>query len=153
MLAACGTGTPAQQLATVVNDVSTIANAFVNALPALAATTGKISPVAIANVQQAVATLQTLATQLSGVATTTAAQPIITQVEATVNLIVNTLAPFSVALPPPWGEILPAVAVLLPVVELAVGLVVPASAPLRRAAVPGLTPDEARVILHGIAGK
>lgn len=136
-LAACQTGNTT--LAVVAQDVSTIASGLLGVLPNLPA---NIVPAAtMAKVGEAVADLQKLAAQLSSTATTTAAQPIVQQVEADVNTIVDALAAFPI--PPPYSTAIQAAAVLLPVIEVAVGFVVPA-----KTASASMTADQARAALR-----
>lgn len=140
LLAGCVTGNTA--LATVAQDVATIASGLLGVLPNLPANI--IPSATMAAVGAAVADLQSLASQVSSAASTTAAQPIVKQVETDVNTIVNALAAFPI--PAPFSTAIQAAAVLLPIIEVAVGFVVPASA-VRGA----MTPDQARAALKAVA--
>ena len=144
-LAGCSssTSTTPTTLQTVANDVSLLATGLNNALsqPSVLAL---IPPTIEPNISAALADLTTLATTVANSTSSTATQASVTTVENDVNTIVAALA--GLPLPPPAPTILTAAEVLLPVIEAAVGLVVPPSA-----AVGGMTPDEARI--HLAAGK
>jgi hypothetical protein len=126
-------------------DVATIATSLNTALnnPAIAAAIpgGLPAPVSAA-LADLVAVSQALATATS----TTTAQTSVAQVEKDVNTVVNALS--ALPLPPPAPTILLAADVLLPVIEGAVGMIVPqtSSAPLN-----GMTSDAAR--MHLLTGK
>jgi hypothetical protein len=121
-------------------DTATIAVSLKNALPVIAGTNG-ISSAVVARVGVAVADIQTVAAAVAAAATPAAALPSVQQLEVDFNAIVNSLA--GLPLPPPISSALTAASVLLPIIELAVGMIVPPSASK-------MTPDEARAILKGI---
>jgi hypothetical protein len=146
LLAACAGKTVDQSIATVVTDVSTIANGLQGTLTQLGALgVAGLTPAIVSTVGNYVADLQQVATQVSGATTTAAAQPLVQKVETYVNTIVSTLA--LIPLPPPISTALQAAAILLPVIEVAVGLLVPPT----NGASPGMTPDQARLVLLGAA--
>jgi hypothetical protein len=139
-------GSSATQVAAqVVSDVGTIAAGLAGALPALGAT-GAVPAALVAKVGGWVATIQQVAGQVVNGMPQASAQPLVKQIEGLVNDIVMALA--GVPLPPPFGPALAAAAVLLPVIETAIGLAVPGAARMTAAA---MSPDEARLILRGAA--
>jgi len=146
-LAGCSSSTtgtvPPVTLQSVANDVNLLATGLNNALsqPSVVAL---IPPTIEPKIQAALADLTSLASTVAASASSGATQASVTTVENDVNTIVAALA--GLPLPPPAPTILTAAEVLLPVIEAAVGLVVPPSA-----AVGGMTPDEARI--HLAAGK
>lgn len=140
-----------QQAAT---DMSTIATAFKNILPQLGTVQG-ISASLVAEAGTIVADLQSLAAQVAQAASTAAAQPQVQQFEADLNALVAALA--GLPLPPPISTALAAAAVLLPVIEAAVGMLVPPPAPAPTpapapvaGAAPRMTPDQARSYLKSL---
>jgi len=146
-LAGCSSSTtgtvPLVTLQTVANDVSLLATGLNNALsqPSVVAL---IPPTIEPNIKVALDDLTSLASTIAASTSAGATKASVTTVENDVNTIVAALA--GLPLPPPTPTILTAAEVLLPVIEAAVGLVVPPSA-----AVGGMTPDEARI--HLAAGK
>lgn len=148
MLAACAAldpnNTPQQNLAQVVADVSSIATAFGKALPQIQAL--NLSEDIRARINASVANLQAVTVAVAAAATsTTAEQPLIQKVETDVNAVVDALA--AIPLPVPLSSIIQAATILLPIIEIAVGLVVPAQAKARAGAIP-MSPDEARAVLR-----
>ena len=81
-----------------------------------------------------------VAKSISASLTATAAQPLVRQVEADVNAAIQALA--SLSLPKSVSAVLQAAQVLLPVIETAVGLMVPAAATPN-----AMSPAQARAIL------
>ena len=140
-LAGCATftgKTPTQIAAQVLSDVNLVASGLANAMPGLAAS--KAVPAAtLARAQAYVAQVQAAAAQMQGVVTKGAAQPIVTQIETDVNALAGLLA--GLPLPPPYAQVFQAAVVLLPVIEVSVGLAVPAGASH------AMTPAEARLVL------
>ena len=143
---ACAGQTAAGLPAQLLSDVQTLASGVAGILPTLGAVAG-IPAATVSQVGGDIAELQQAAGTLSGVATTTAAQPVVQQIEGYVNAIVGIAAPLLAATPA--GPILAAATVLLPVIEAAVGLVLPPSAPPAAvaAAASQMTPAQARLIL------
>lgn len=106
--------------------VANINAAFQKVVPSLF-TVVSIPATVQAKVRTALADLQVAAGNLAAAASETAAQPIVQEVEADVNSLVNTTAAFAALLPPPVAEAFQAAAILLPVIEAAVGMVAPAA--------------------------
>ena len=141
-LAACG---PTNNvIATVSDDAIVIANGLQAILPRLATVAG-MSTSTLAIIANAVASLQATAQALKGASSTAQAQGFVQKIETYVNTIVSVLASFN--LPPPIGDVLTAADVLLPIIEVAVGLVLPARARYRAMATT-MAPDKARTILR-----
>jgi hypothetical protein len=145
-LAACSAGsvtstsTVAQQ---VIADVSTLALGVASLLPALGTLKG-IPADAIAKAGTAINTITAAATQISGTITQAQALPIIQNIGANVNTLISVLTPFLGLLPPPYGTVIMAAQVLLPVIEAAVGLAVPPAAG-------GMSVDHARMVLRSVS--
>lgn len=149
-----GCATANQVASTVAQDASLIATGLKGALANLGAlnipglTADKVMTIGLA-----VAGLQTVATSLLMATTTAVAQPLVQQIETDLNAIVGALA--GLPLPPPISTALQAAAILLPVIETAIGMVLPPTAPAtpaaRLAASVTMTADQARLILKGFA--
>jgi len=144
MLAACSTnpGAPSVTLQLVATDISTIATGLNTALnnPAVvAAIPGGVLP---AKVSEALTDLMTVSQAAAAAPDAAAMKGSVSIVESDVNVIVGALA--GLKLPPPAPTILLAATVLLPAIEVAVGIVVPASA---SASTSKMSPDAARVHL------
>ena len=116
---------PVVSPASVANDISLIANGIANAInnPSVQSL---IPPATLPKVQQAVADLQSLSSQIAADPSAQLTKANVTQIESLVNDIVADVS--GLPLPAPWPTILTAAQVLLPTVEAAVGIVVPASA-------------------------
>jgi hypothetical protein len=95
----------------------------------------------------ALGSVQSVATALAKVTDKAAAQPLVTKLETYVNAFVSAAAGIPL-LPPSIQLALQAASILLPVIEVAVGLVLP-SAPKASAAT--MTPAQARLVLKGTA--
>lgn len=134
-----------QQIGQAAGDVATIADGLAAILPRLGHV-ADIDPATVAKIGGYVADLQTLSASLAKAGTTAQARPLVKQVESFVNAIAGSLA--GLALPPPIGPAIAAAGVLLPVVETAVNLAVPATP---RAG--GMTPAEARRYLKKLAAR
>jgi len=121
---ACSSGSSVTE-ASVANDISLIANGFNNALsqPAVVAV---IPPAVLPKIQAALADLMTVAAAVKADPASAMSKGTVATVEADVNTIVGALA--GLDLPPPAPTILAAATVLLPVIEAAVGIAVPAAA-------------------------
>jgi hypothetical protein len=144
-VSACA-GESAQQIAqSVLTDTSTIASAFQAEMPAIEAIQG-VPAADVTKAQAALADLQTVTGTLNTSLTATAAQPIIERVVADVEAFNAAVLPFVGGTP--VASVLEAANVLMPVIEIAVGLSAPAGA-----AANALTPDEARVVLQAAAAK
>ena len=139
-LAGCATlsGNPNQIAAQVLNDANLIASGLANALPGLQASKVVPAPV-MAQAQALVGKIQASAASMSATISKNSAQPIVTQIEQDVNSFAALLA--GLPLPPPYAQVVQAAVVLLPVIEIGVGLAVPAGASH------AMTPAEARLVL------
>lgn len=131
---------------TVVNDVDMTAKAFETVLPNFAKIAG-INAATVATIYGWIGNITTVARQIVAGMSQSAAQPLVQQIESDVNNIVGVLS--TLPLPPTIMTVVDAAAVLLPVIEAAVGLVTPASMQMRTAHA-GMTPDEARAALTSI---
>jgi len=138
LLAGCANLTAAQVTAQVVQDVNTIAVGLSAEIPALQALSILSSPVATA-ATSLISDIKVVAASVSSSLTTTAAQPLVLKIEGNVNALVSLLASFP--LPSQISLVLKAAVVLLPVIESAIGLAVPA------AASQSMTPAQARQVL------
>ena len=144
--------TPAQvntALSAAASDAQTIAAGLSGAMSSLATLQiPGLTTTTIGKVQTAIAAIVTVANGLSGATSTNTAQPLVQQLEGDVNAVVDALA----GLPLPAEIELPlqAAAVLLPLIETAVGMVVSqvTSAAKMRATTP-MTPAQARALLIG----
>lgn len=131
----------------VSQDVSSIASGLLKVLPQAGQIVG-ITPDKVAIIGEAVSSLQNLAAKLASATSNAEAQPIVKQVEAAINSIIDALAgiPF---IPPPFSTALQAAVVLVPVIETAAGLLVPQQMKLRAAAV-SMSPNQARAFLDSL---
>lgn len=136
VMACAGQSIPAV-IQKAAQDASLIGSGLASVMPQLASIT---SAGTLAMAQSWLDKLNVAASQLATMPTTTAAQPVVQQIEQAVNAIVGVAAPLLAATPA--GPILTAATVLLPVIEVAVGLVVAPAAG-------GMTADQARLILAG----
>jgi hypothetical protein len=148
-LAACAAidpnATPQQNLARVVTDVDNIVGAFAKSLPQIGAVHG-ISAATLKTVTDAIGNMQVVGKALADAATSiTAAQPLVQQIETDVNAVVDAVA--MLPLPPALSAVFQAAMVLLPIIESAVNLSVPAPVAAKAKAA-GMSPDEARAILR-----
>jgi hypothetical protein len=138
-------------LSQVATDAQTLSAGLSGAMASLSTLNiPGLTPTIIGRVQTAIASVVTVANALSGATSTNSAQPLVQQLEGDVNAVVDALA----GLPLPAEIELPlqAAAVLLPVIETAVGLAisqVTASARLRATA--PMSAAQARAILTGAA--
>jgi hypothetical protein len=157
LLSACA-ATIDQNVQNVISDVNILANGLRGMIPQLTALNlpGLTSNV-MGTVDAAIAGIQSVAAAVSAVTTTAAAQPLIQKIETYLNTIVGALAPLALLLPPPIGLIVTAATILLPVIEIAVGLLVnnvktmPVAASRQGAARVTMTADQARIVLRGNA--
>ena len=137
VVVACAGQTVPQALQQAAQDAALLATGLAPVIPQL---TGFVSASTLATAQTALATLKGAATQLAGIPTTSGAVPVVQQIEQAVNAILGIAAPLLAATPA--GPILTAASVLLPVIEAAVGMIVPPAAS-------NMSPDQARLILAG----
>lgn len=151
ILASCAGKSPSSTLAQVITDVGTIAAGLAGVLPSLAKVTG-ISQETINNINVWIADLQKAGTAIVSATTVAAAQPIVQQVETDVNAIVAALS--GLPLPSAIETVVLAASILLPVIETAVGLALPPSAPTARmAASSTMSVDQARLVLRASASR
>jgi len=139
-LAACAGATA--DLSQVITDVGLIASGLQGALPSLVGSAGAS---VIAQITGWIADLQPIAAAIGGVTTVAGAQPLVTQIETILNSIVSLAATFT--LPTPFGPALAAAAVLLPIIEAAVNLLVPAASAAVHRYATAMTPAQARAVL------
>lgn len=123
--AACAGVTMDHAVSQASDDISLIATGLAGALPALGKTFG-IKPATVAQVGDIVVKIQTVAVAAKASTTVADVRPLVKQLETLVNGIVTALAGLN--LPSPFGPALAAASVLLPVVEIAVGFVLPPGA-------------------------
>lgn len=154
-LAACANAV--QVVDTVAQDAAAIAGGLKGVLPQVgtivgvpAATVAKVGQY-VADIQSAAGAVQAAAGSAPGQATA------VQQIATAVNGIVGALAAFSAVLPSPVSAALAAASVLLPVIESAVGLVIPKTAaialpPPVAAQAATMTPDKALATLQQLAG-
>ncbi len=148
ILANCAGQTLASISAQAATDINLIGSGLASSLPALAQS-GLVSGSALVTVQSDVAKVASIASAVSSATSQSTGQNAVQQIETLVNGVVSTLAGLS--LPAPFGPALNAAEVLLPVVEVAVGLV---TANLTAAMAPNaMTPDQARLVLAAVAAK
>lgn len=145
-LAGCaGMGTDAS-ISAIARDASILASGLMGAI-------AQLGSLAIpATVSAALAGLQSVADALSTVASQSAALPLVQKIESYVNVIVQALASIPL-LPAPVTLALQAATILLPIIEAAVGMVLPASSMRAKLAPSNMSPSEARLILIGAAKK
>lgn len=142
-----GGSLPSAKLAQVLSDVRDIASGLVGVLPSLGSIQG-IPASVVATAGDYIVKIKDVSGQLASVTTASAAQPLVKQLESLVNALLAAVTPFVAGIPT-VGAIFAAANVLLPVIETAVGLIVPAQAP----AMAGMTPAEARLILRAAAAR
>jgi hypothetical protein len=107
-----------------------------------------LSASTVAEIGAAIGDLQTLDAQIKLILDTLAAQPIVQQVVAKVNIVFELLA--DLLLPPPVQIALQAASILLPLIVSAVNLIV-APKIAARAQQGRLTPEQARNVLRALA--
>lgn len=126
VLASCGTNSFAAGLQQATSDVSLIATGLQSSLAQLTAlNVPGMTPGTLAKIGTAIGEIQTVNAALGSVATATQAQPLIAQLEAAINALVATAA--TLPLPPQIQLPIAAAAILLPVIETAIGLAVSAA--------------------------
>ena len=136
-----------QVASTVASDASLIATGLQGALANIGnLNISGLTADRIQTIGLALAGLKTVATSLAMATTSAQAQPLVQQLETDLNAIVGALA--TLPLPPQISVALQAAAILLPVIEAAIGMVIPTPAPTAPAP-QHMTPDQARLILQG----
>lgn len=128
----------------IVDDTDTLAKGLSALVPSLSSVAG-LSSETQALISATVLNVQTVADQVGAVSSVASAKPLVEKIETYVNTIVGALAALGPALPTPVSTILQAASILLPIIEIAVGIAVPAAA-----AKPGLDADWARGYLKAI---
>jgi hypothetical protein len=149
-LAGCSASQLAASLPQYAEDAQTIAAGLQASLVQLQSVPG-IPAASLAQVSAAIADMQKMAAAISAASTASAALPSVQQLEADVNAVASTLASFSAIMPPQIGIAVQAAAVLLPVIETGVGLVVNAVTAPAPATAAAMTPDQARLVLKALA--
>jgi hypothetical protein len=144
-LVACSTITDSG-VANAATDAALIADGLA-AVDVQLGNLGVIDPKTMTVIGSALGSVQSVATALAKVTDKAAAQPLVTKLETYVNAFVSAAAGIPL-LPPSIQLALQAASILLPVIEVAVGLVLP-SAPKASAAT--MTPAQARLVLKGTA--
>ena len=137
-------------LSAAATDAQTIAAGLSGAMASLSSLNiPGLTPATVTKVQTAIAAIVTVSKSLSGATSTNSAQPLVQQLEGDVNAVVDALAGLS--LPAEISLPLQAAAVLLPVIESAVGLAVSqiSSATSAKAKASPMTADQARALLIG----
>jgi hypothetical protein len=143
-------GNATQDLATAAQDAITIANGLQGVLVQLATVPGMSAGV-LAQIGVYVSDIKAAAASLQA-ASSTAAPGLVSQIEAAVNAVISAAA--ALPLPPPISTALQAAAILLPIIETAVGMIVqpsPAPAAASLKALPPMTPEQAIAALNAIA--
>lgn len=136
---ASGSFTPAQAAA----DLSTLATGLSGAWKQINALPNMVVPVAVDTaVTNAFSALSKASSDLAASLTQTSAQSAVLQAEGAVNTIVADLSALP-GIPPNIQLIFQAASVLLPVIETAVGFIVPAKAG-------SMTPEDARMVLLSV---
>lgn len=140
-LTGCASG-PAVTPSTI-NDVNLIATALRALMPQLGLVTG-LSTTVIDTATQAIVGLQSAADAVATADTLAAARPIVVRIASDVSAVISALS--AVELPEALSRALQAAAVLLPIIEAAVGLAAPAGA-----ATSAMTPAQARAALRTVS--
>lgn len=138
------------KLAQVVSDVSLIARGIGQIVPQVMSFTS-LTPTGVAAIQQAAADIAMVADQIKSVTSIAAAQPWVQKLETYLNTIVTILA--AMPLPPQISVALQAATVLLPVIEMLVGLLTNINPAAGRFQTGAMSPDQARLVLAGSAAK
>lgn len=147
--ALAGCNVPDATVAQVSSDVSAIASSLQQVLGQIGSVSG-VSAATVSTVGTAVADIQALATAISGAASVAVQKPLVQRLEGYVGAVVAALVPLSAVLPPPIPQVVMAVSILLPIVEAAVGMILPAQATAAR---PAMSSDQARVLLRSYGAK
>jgi hypothetical protein len=130
--------------AQAASDIGLIGSGLSGALSGLSAS-GTVSSSAVSQIAGYINAIEAIAATVTTATSATAGQTAVQQIETLLNSLVS--AASGLPLPAPFSTALSAASVLLPVVEVAVGLVTTATA---GAMVP-MTPAQARLILSGSA--
>lgn len=133
--------------AQVIDDINTVASSLMPLLPALSSIKG-IPPTVIANATTAFNLIVQASGAVSSGMSTGSAAPLVRQMATGAFNLASTLAPYMGLLPPPWGTIFTAISVLMPTIQIAVGLAVPPAAGPAPMSV-----EHARTVLKLVAGR
>jgi hypothetical protein len=144
--AGCNTASVSPAVQAAANDVKLIGQAFVGMLPTIATLTG-MTMQTTAKISQWAGDLGAFAGSLAAMPTTSGAASVVQDVERTVNAIFSALSSVK-SMPASVAGVLKAAQTLMPVIQMAVG-VLTAMAPAAR----GMTPDEARAVLAVAAAR
>lgn len=139
LVVACTATQVSSALQAAASDANIIATGLKADLPAIATIQG-VSPATVASIGALVADIQTISSTITAASSATTALPSVQQLEADFNGIASALS--ALPLPPQVASVLQAASVLLPLIEMSVGLVVSPRAE-------SMTPDAARAILLG----
>lgn len=126
-----------------LSDLNLIANALKALMPQLGVVSG-LSAAAINTATQAIMDIQTAADAAATADTIVAARPLVIRITTDVNSVVDALS--AVSLPEGFTRTLQAASVLVPIIEAAVGLAIPAGTEAG-----AMTPPQARAWLHTIS--
>jgi hypothetical protein len=151
--------TPAQ----VETDISNAVDALAAGYQALVTANPTLFPLAQQQaVEGALAQASSLLADLMGAADATSMAPIVQQIEAQLNIVISVAATIPL-IPPPFSTALGAAAILLPIIEVWLNSVLPASAKVSngaevmaaraRFATPGMSLAAAEMALRSGAGK
>ena len=151
--------TPAQ----VETDISNAVDALAAGYNALVTANPTLFPLAQQQaVEGALAQASSLLADLMGAASANEMAPIVQQIEAQLNIVISVAATIPL-IPPPFSTALGAAAILLPIIEVWLNSVLPASAKVSngaevmaaraRFATPGMSPAAAEMALRSGAGK
>lgn len=140
LLAGCAGLTASQVTQKIVTDIDLVANGLAKTIPTIQGLPSQYQP-KVNKIVTDIGYIRGLTKSISSSMSATAAQPVVSQIVNDVNAVLSAAA--ALPLPAPISTILLAASVLLPVIEVGVGLPVTASAPKT-----SMTPVEARAILR-----
>ena len=151
--------TPAQ----VETDISNAVDALAAGYQALVTANPTLFPLAQQQaVEGALAQASSLLADLMGAADATSMAPIVQQIESQLNIVISVAATIPL-IPPPFSTALGAAAILLPIIEVWLNSVLPASAKVAngaeimaaraRFATPGMSLESAEMVLRAGAAK
>jgi hypothetical protein len=142
--------------AAVEADIKVIGSALTGALSDFENITG-LDAALVATIQSTVASIEAAALQVVTGIATNLAEPLVTQIVNDFQVFEGAIAGAAVTVPTALENIIKAVTTLLPYIEAGVGILTAAnskaSATVAASEATGLTADEARSILGGVAAK
>lgn len=144
VLSGCAGGAPSSTLQKAISDAGLIASGLAGAVKQLVPE--GISSNIVAKATAVVTDIQEAVAAMASADSASSAQPLVTRIETDFNALVGVFA--GLPLPPPLGTAIQAAAVLLPVIETAVGLIVSGVQASARSA---MTPVQARAALMRIS--